>query len=79
MQLDLIVLVIFAFMIFLIGAAFTRMGSKSGWAFFEAGGATPWWINGLSLFISYFSSHTAFRGSRRSSSSRYGYGEKKFT
>lgn len=62
MQLDLIVLVIFAFMIFLIGAAFTRMGSKSGWAFFEAGGATPWWINGLSLFISYFSSLTAYRG-----------------
>ena len=58
MQLDFIVLVIFAFMIFLIGAAFTRMGSKNGQAFFEAGGATPWWINGLSLFISYFSAGT---------------------
>jgi SSS family solute:Na+ symporter len=25
---------------------------------FEAGGQTPWWINGLSLFISYFSAAT---------------------
>lgn len=53
-QLDFIVLVIFAFLIFGIGLAFTRIGSKSSQAFFEAGGATPWWINGLSLFISYF-------------------------
>ncbi len=57
-QLDFIVLVVFAFMIFGIGIAFTRVGSKSGQAFFEAGGATPWWINGLSLFISYFSAGT---------------------
>lgn len=57
-QVDFIVLVVFAFMIFGIGVAFTRVGSKSGQAFFEAGGATPWWINGLSLFISYFSAGT---------------------
>ena len=57
-QLDFIVLVIFAFLIFGIGLAFTRIGSKSSQAFFEAGGATPWWINGLSLFISYFSAGT---------------------
>lgn len=57
-QLDFIVLVVFALMIFFIGFAFTRMGSSSGQAFFEAGGATPWWINGLSLFISYFSAGT---------------------
>lgn len=57
-QLDFVVLVVFAFLIFGIGVAFTKIGSKSGQAFFEAGGATPWWINGLSLFISYFSAGT---------------------
>lgn len=57
-QLDFIVMVVFALLIFAIGLAFTRTGSKSGQAFFEAGGETPWWINGLSLFISYFSAGT---------------------
>lgn len=49
---------VFALLIFAIGLTFTRAGSKNGQAFFEAGGATPWWINGLSLFISYFSAGT---------------------
>ena len=57
-QLDFIVMAVFALLIFAIGLAFTRMGSKNGQAFFEAGGETPWWINGLSLFISYFSAGT---------------------
>lgn len=57
-QLDFIVMGIFALLIFAIGLTFTRVGSKNGQAFFEAGGATPWWINGLSLFISYFSAGT---------------------
>ncbi|HTI07104.1 MAG TPA: sodium:solute symporter family protein [Puia sp.] len=57
-QLDLVVMVVFASMIFGIGLIFTRVGSKNGQAFFEAGGETPWWINGLSLFISYFSAGT---------------------
>jgi len=57
-QLDFIVMGIFALLIFAIGLTFTRLGSKNGQAFFEAGGATPWWINGLSLFISYFSAGT---------------------
>lgn len=57
-QLDFIVMVVFAILIFAIGVAFTKVGSKSGQAFFEAGGETPWWINGLSLFISYFSAGT---------------------
>jgi len=51
-------MVVFAVMIFAIGLVFTRSGSKNGQAFFEAGGETPWWINGLSLFISYFSAGT---------------------
>ncbi|WP_294347252.1 sodium:solute symporter family protein [uncultured Sphingobacterium sp.] len=57
-QLDYIVMGIFSLLIFAIGLTFTRVGSKTGQAFFEAGGETPWWINGLSLFISYFSAGT---------------------
>lgn len=48
---------IFALMILCIGLLFTA-GSKNTSAYFEAGGKTPWWINGLSLFISYFSAGT---------------------
>jgi SSS family solute:Na+ symporter len=57
-QLDFIVMIVFALLIFGIGLTFTRMSSKTGNAFFEAGGETPWWINGLSLFVSYFSAGT---------------------
>ncbi|MEN9882925.1 MAG: hypothetical protein RLZZ420_142, partial [Bacteroidota bacterium] len=57
-QLDFVVLVVFALLVFGIGLAFTKIGSSNSQAFFEAGGATPWWINGLSLFISYFSAGT---------------------
>ncbi len=57
-QLDFIVMAVFAVLIFAIGLTFTRVSSKNGQAFFEAGGQTPWWINGLSLFISYFSAGT---------------------
>ncbi|MBT1696373.1 Na+:solute symporter [Fulvivirgaceae bacterium PWU4] len=57
-QLDFWVMAVFALLIFTIGVTFTRVGSKSSQAFFEAGGETPWWINGLSLFISYFSAGT---------------------
>ncbi len=57
-KLDFIVMSVFAVLIFGIGLTFTRAGSKNGQAFFEAGGETPWWINGLSLFISYFSAGT---------------------
>jgi SSS family transporter len=57
-QLDFVVMAVFALLIFAIGLAFTRVGSKNSQAFFEAGGETPWWINGLSLFISYFSAGT---------------------
>ena len=56
--LDYIVMGVFALLIFGIGLTFTRVSNKGGQAFFEAGGETPWWINGLSLFISYFSAGT---------------------
>jgi len=57
-QLDFIVMAVFALLILGIGMMFTRIGSKNSSAFFEAGGATPWWINSISLFISYFSAGT---------------------
>ncbi|MFA6087758.1 sodium:solute symporter family protein [Mucilaginibacter sp.] len=57
-KIDYVVMAIFAVLILSIGMAFTRKGSKSSSSFFEAGGETPWWINGLSLFISYFSAGT---------------------
>jgi SSS family transporter len=57
-HLDVIVMAVFGVLILAIGMAFTRMASSNTAAFFEAGGATPWWINGLSLFISYFSAGT---------------------
>lgn len=55
---DYAVMGIFALMILCIGMVFTYKGSKNTSTFFEAGGNTPWWINGLSLFISYFSAGT---------------------
>ncbi|MEJ5961435.1 sodium:solute symporter family protein [Pedobacter immunditicola] len=57
-NLDYVVMGVFAVLILGIGMAFTRSGSKSSNSYFEAGGETPWWINGLSLFISYFSAGT---------------------
>ena len=58
MELDFAVMAVFALLIFGIGLTFTREASRNGGAFFEAGGQAPWWINGLSLFISYFSAGT---------------------
>lgn len=57
-NIDYAVMAIFALMILCIGLLFTYAGSKNTSAYFEAGGKTPWWINGLSLFISYFSAGT---------------------
>jgi SSS family transporter len=57
-KLDLVVMSVFAILMVIIGLVFTVQSSKSSKSFFEAGGATPWWINGLSLFISYFSAAT---------------------
>lgn len=57
-KLDFIVICVFAILMVIIGLVFTAQSSKSSKSFFEAGGSTPWWINGLSLFISYFSAAT---------------------
>ncbi|MGK9126554.1 Na+:solute symporter [Olivibacter sp. SA151] len=57
-NIDYVVMAVFALLILCIGMVFTYSGSKNTSTFFEAGGQTPWWINGLSLFISYFSAGT---------------------
>ena len=56
--LDFGVMSVFAILMVIIGLVFTVQSSKSSKSFFEAGGQTPWWINSLSLFISYFSAAT---------------------
>lgn len=56
--LDFGVMTVFAILMVIIGLVFTVQSSKSSKSFFEAGGQTPWWINSLSLFISYFSAAT---------------------
>lgn len=55
--LDTATLVLFSLIVFLIGLSFTRTGRDIK-SFFAAGGAVPWWISGLSLFMSFFSAGT---------------------
>ena len=55
--LDTGTLIIFSLIVFLIGISFTKTG-KDIKSFFAAGGAVPWWISGLSLFMSFFSAGT---------------------
>lgn len=53
-QFDYYVAIAFALIILFLGLMFSRSG-KSMSSFFAAGGAVPWWISGLSLFMSFFS------------------------
>lgn len=55
--LDYIVIALFAVMILLAGLAFKASG-KSMKAYFAAGKNLPWWLSGLSLFMSFFSAGT---------------------
>ncbi len=55
--LDYVVIVLFAAMILIAGLAFTGSG-RSMKSFFAAGGGLPWWLSGLSLFMSFFSAGT---------------------
>ena len=55
--LDIGTLVLFSLIVFLIGISFTKTGRDIK-SFFAAGGAVPWWISGLSLFMSFFSAGT---------------------
>ncbi len=55
--LDYFIIGIFSLLIFLVGFAFVRSGSNMK-SFFAAGGSLPWWLSGLSLFMSFFSAGT---------------------
>ena len=57
---DYIVIIIFSIGILLAGLSFSGSG-KNMKSFFAAGGAVPWWISGLSLFMSFFSAGTFHR------------------
>ncbi len=56
-KLDYIVIFVFTFGVLAAGMSFSRTG-KNMKTFFAGGGAVPWWINGLSLFMSFFSAGT---------------------
>jgi Na+/proline symporter len=48
---------IFSLVVFITGISFARSGQNMK-SFFAAGGAVPYWISGLSLFMSFFSAGT---------------------
>ena len=56
-NLDYVVILLFTVLIALAGLSFRRSGSDMK-SFFAAGGAVPWSISGLSLFMSFFSAGT---------------------
>ena len=56
-KIDYAVIVIFSLVIVLAGLAFRKRGGDMR-SYFAAGGAVPWPINGLSLFMSFFSAGT---------------------
>ncbi|MBU2887738.1 Na+:solute symporter [Gilvimarinus agarilyticus] len=51
------VILVFTILVLGCGLSFSRSG-KSMNSFYAAGGALPWWMSGLSLFMSFFSSGT---------------------
>ena len=56
-NLDYIVIVLFCVIIVVAGLAFGKQG-KDMKSFFAAGGSVPWEINGIALFMSFFSAGT---------------------
>lgn len=56
-QLDYLILFLFTGVVVLAGLAFGRRGATMT-SFFAAGGALPWPVSGLSLFMSFFSAGT---------------------
>ncbi|MDP4187137.1 MAG: sodium transporter [Bacteroidota bacterium] len=55
---DYIVIVFFSLLIVFIGLSFSRKAGSDMVSFFAAGGAVPWWINSLSLFMGFVSAST---------------------
>ncbi|RKR14334.1 SSS family transporter [Maribacter vaceletii] len=56
-KIDIGVIIIFTLLVFVCGMSFSKSG-KNMKSFFAAGGALPWWMSGLSLFMSFFSAGT---------------------
>lgn len=56
--LDYIIIFVFATGVILAGMSFKKAGAKNMKSFFAAGGAVPYGISGLSLFMSFFSAGT---------------------
>ena len=54
---DYIVIAIFSAMVLIAGLSFSGSG-RSMKSYFAAGGSLPWWLSGLSLFMSFFSAGT---------------------
>lgn len=55
---DTIVIIAFTLLIVLIGLSFSKRSAGDMVSFFAAGGAVPWWINSLSLFMGFVSAST---------------------
>ncbi len=55
---DYIIILLFSLLILFIGLSFSKTSGKGMKSFFAAGGAVPWWINGLSLFMGFVSAGT---------------------
>ena len=56
-NIDIAVILIFTLLVFICGMSFSKAG-KNMKSYFAAGGALPWWMSGLSLFMSFFSAGT---------------------
>jgi solute:Na+ symporter, SSS family len=56
-NIDIWVIIVFSALVFICGMSFAKSGSNMK-SFFAAGGALPWWMSGLSLFMSFFSAGT---------------------
>ncbi|WP_343330794.1 sodium:solute symporter family protein [Polaribacter staleyi] len=56
-NIDIAVILVFTALVFACGLSFSKSG-KNMKSFFAAGGALPWWMSGLSLFMSFFSAGT---------------------
>ena len=56
-KIDYIVIIVFSLLIVAAGLAFRKRGGDMK-SYFAAGGAVPWSISGLSLFMSFFSAGT---------------------
>ncbi|WP_027330216.1 sodium:solute symporter family protein [Marinimicrobium agarilyticum] len=54
---DISVIGVFTLLVLICGMSFSKAG-KNMTSFYAAGGALPWWMSGLSLFMSFFSSGT---------------------